>query len=174
MGYILDKALIERAQAGDREALRQLIEATQTRLYRFCLVICGDAARAEDLAQEAYLKVFDNLSKIAKPEAFMDWLFRTTRNLHIDQMRRHTETPIAPEDMEEREAHSSTSEDLAVHEVLSQFEPDDRWLILLIDMENYSYFEAAEHLGLSEDAVRSRIFRLRKEFIEKWKNLETK
>lgn len=173
MGRLLDKNIVINARGGDPKAVRALVEATQTRLFKFCLVLTGDKARAEDLTQETLVKALDSLHKLNKPEAFIDWLFRIARNQMIDEARRHHETPTAPEDLDEPST-GPMAEYLSVHETLSQFEPEDRHLILLIDMEEYTYKEAADALGLTEDTVRSRIFRLRKEFAEKWQARETK
>jgi len=171
VGHVL-KDLVEAAQAGDKKALRDLIDATQGRLYKFCFVLCGDPVRAEDLCQEAYLKVFNSLSKLTKPESFFDWLFRITRHLYIDQIRATREQATA--ELPEASVSGEQAEALAVHQTLSQFEPEDRWLLVLVDMEQYTYAEAAEMMGLSEAAVRSRLFRIRKIFVEKWQDRETK
>jgi RNA polymerase sigma-70 factor (ECF subfamily) len=172
VGRAVGKDLIDAAKSGDTKAWRELIEATQNRLFRFCLVLCGDPVKAEDLCQEAFLKTFDKLSKLEKPDSFMDWLFRMTRNLYIDQYRVRKETEELP--AEEGGAAPQIAEHIAVHQTLSQFEPDDRYLLMLVDMEEYSYKEAGEVLGISEDAVRSRLFRLRKLFVEKYGDPETK
>lgn len=161
------KDLVTEAVAGDAKAVRQLVEATEKRLFKFCFVLCGDRARAEDLAQEAYLKTLANLKNLKKPEAFMDWLFQVTRNLYIDEVRKWKETT---DDLDSVEAPPSDFADaIAVHQTLSQFEAEDRWLLVLVDMEDYSYREAADILGISEDTVRTRLFRIRKTFVEKFK-----
>ena len=167
MGRLLSKEIVEAAQRGDSQAIRELIEATQTRLYRFSLVLCGDPARAEDLCQEAYLKAIANLNKVTKADSFVPWLFQVTRNLFLDQVRSTRETASLTEKMDKRTAPEN-AEYYAVHQVLAQFEEVDRWLLMLIDMEEYTYREAGLMLGLTEDAVRSRLFRLRKEFLQKW------
>ncbi len=174
MGRAL-KEIVEAAAGGDQTAVKELIESTQSRMFKFCLVLCGDPVQAEDLSQEAYIKALTNLKKLKEPGAFIDWLFRVTRNLYIDQRRRHREQSLSPEETEKQEApaHEMT-EILAVHKVLSQFETDDRLLLVLVDMESYSYKDAGEILGISEAAVRSRLFRLRKIFVEKWQGPETK
>lgn len=161
------KELVEAAAAGDPKAVRELVEATQGRIFKFCLVLCGDAARAEDLAQDAYLKALANLKSLKKPEAFIDWLFRLTRHLYIDEVRKQKETVAELDDIPDTKPEHSDV--IAVHQTLSQFEPDDRWLLVLVDLEDYSYKEAGDILGISEDAVRTRLFRLRKAFIEKFK-----
>jgi RNA polymerase sigma-70 factor (ECF subfamily) len=168
--------MVEAAKNGDRQAQKHLIEATQTRLFRFCMVLCGDQVKAEDLCQETYLKALANLGKLTKPEAFMSWLFQVCRNLAVDEGRKRRERAASAEEMDalEEPASSGFAEHHAVHQVLSQFEPEDRWLLILVDLEEHSYAEAAEVLGLTEDAVRSRLFRLRKEFVNKWNGRETK
>lgn len=172
VGSVLNPQLIEAAKSGDRHAWKELIEATQSRLFRFCLVLCGDPAQAEDLCQQAYLKVYTNLSKLQKNESFMDWLFRSTRNLYIDAVRAKREQ--STEILEDMAAGGEFSQHLEVHQILSHFKPEDRLLLVLVDMEEHSYKDAGLILGISEDAVRSRVFRLRKEFLEKWNGRETK
>lgn len=166
--------IIAAAAAGDNAAFRALVEATQGRLFKFCLVLTGDQSRAEDLAQEAYFKILKNLGKLDNAKAFWDWMFRLTRNLYIDALRKQKEELQAePTDLESA-SHPEYADAMAVHRALSQFETEERLLLVLVDMEDYSYREAGEVLGLSEDAVRSKLFRIRKKFIETWKGRETK
>lgn len=172
VGGVLSSQLVEAAKGGDRRAWKDLIEATQGRLYRFCLVLCGDPAQAEDLCQQVYLKVYTNLHKLQKNDSFMDWLFRSTRNLFIDELRAKREQPVEVTD--DMMTGGEISPHLEVHQVLSQFKTEDRLLLVLVDMEEHSYKDAGLILGISEDAVRSRVFRLRKEFLEKWQGRETK
>lgn len=170
-------AIIVAAKAGDQKAFGQLIEATQNRLFRFCVTLTADKSLAEDLCQEAYLKVFSRLGDLEKPDAFIDWLFRITKNIFLDQMR----SPVAKEtSLDEQTLEMQRAEDrdwaeiLSIHQAMSQFEPEDRWLLMLVDLEERSYSEAGDIMGISEDAVRSRLFRLRKIFLEKWNKPETK
>lgn len=158
-----------KARGGDAGAVRDLVEATQSRLFKFCLVLTGDRIRAEDLAQEGYLRALGSLGQLKNPEAFMDWLFRVTKNLFIDEVRKRREELADSQTLDQAsEEKTDVNAILDVHRVLSQFEAEDRVLLVLVDMENYSYREAADALGLSEDAVRSRLFRIRKLFVEKW------
>lgn len=160
------KELVEAAAAGDSKATRELVEATQARMFKFCLVLCGDRSRAEDLSQEAFVKALANLKNLKKPEAFIDWLLRLTRHLYIDEVRKQKDTVNELDEI--ASVHPEHAEVIAVHQTLSQFEPEDRWLLVLVDMENYSYKEAGNILGISEDTVRTRLFRLRKAFVEKY------
>ncbi len=164
--------LAEAACSGDQKAFGLLIEKTQARLFRFTLALCGNRQLAEDLCQEAYLKAFSRLSTLENGKAFLDWLFQITKNQYLDHVRSKASRTVSTEDepiADESTSSADFAEALAVHEALSQFEPEDRWLLLLVDLEERTYREAAEQLSITEDAVRTRLFRLRKEFLQKWK-----
>jgi RNA polymerase sigma-70 factor (ECF subfamily) len=161
--------IVAKARSGDRAAFGALIEATQSRLFRFCLTLSGDRAFSEDLCQETYVKVYHNLSKLEKDEAFLGWLFQIARHLFIDEKRSKNSqaTPLENEDpsvlgIDDRDF----AQLIAVQQTLSHFDPDDRWLLLMVDLEGLTYKEAAEALKVTEDTVRTRIFRLRQKFSE--------
>ena len=165
--------LVAKAAKGDRAAFGDLIEATQNRLFRFAITLCGDRNLAEDLCQEAFIKAHGNLSSLSNPNAFVDWLFQITKNLYLDLCRSKSSKMASLDDEENGIMAEAASEGgdmgdiLAIRKALSQFEPEDRCLLVLVDLEERTYQEAAEILGITEDAVRTRLFRLRKAFIEK-------
>lgn len=166
-----DVSLVHAAARGDRDAFGALIEATQHRLFKFCLYLSGDRIVAEDLCQESYLRAYGRLRDLTKAEAFLDWIFRIAKNLFIDQVRsgRSRETELTEDQLASLGVEDSDlSEIIAVHKSLSQFEPEDRYLLLLVDCEGRTYREAADMMEISEDAVRSRLFRLRQEFLKNW------
>lgn len=167
-------ALAKKIKSGDKEAFARLIELTQNRLLRFTLALTGDRALAEDLCQETYVKAYTAIRSLEKNEALMDWLFKIVKNLHLDFVRARGNQNASLEDAN-LDAVCADSADqaqlIAVHRALSQFEPEDRHLLLLIDLEERSYAEAGHILGISEDAVRTRVFRLRKRFVEIFKKV---
>jgi len=167
----VDATLVTAAMKGDQQAFGALIGTTQHRLFKFCLYLCGDRVVAEDLCQEAYLRAYSRMDSLTKAESFLDWLFRIAKNLFIDHLRsgQSRESELDEEQLESMGVDSADlSEIIAVHKSLAQFETEDRYLLLLIDYEGRTYQEAAEMMGITEDAVRSRLFRLRQAFLEKW------
>ena len=80
-GTALGIALDRRARAvkGDEQALSQLVELTQDSLFRFCYYLTADRSRAEDLAQETYLKAFEALPKLREPGRFSSWLLKVSQ-----------------------------------------------------------------------------------------------
>jgi RNA polymerase sigma-70 factor (ECF subfamily) len=163
--------IVVRVQSGEAAARGELIEKIQDRLYKFCLLLAHNRELAQDLCQETFVKVFLNIEKLKNPETFLAWMYQIARNIFIDLKR----NPANKEDLSESpEENSSTSPEmdliLQVKRALSQFEPDEQILLLLVELEGYSYKEAGDVLKLSEDAVRSKLHRLRALFISKMKN----
>lgn len=170
MGHPLIEGLeeqVRRAQEGDERALAFLIEATQERLYRFFLYLSANPQLSADLTQDTFIKVLENLHTLREPAGFVSWLLKTGKNLFLDHVRsprsqEHAELESAPES----ELAVSRDLDLVVriHRALERLEPEDRLVLLLVDLEEHSYAEAAKILGISENAVRSRLHRARQAF----------
>lgn len=131
---------------------------------------------AEDLCQESLVRILRSLSELKSVETYFAWTCRIAKNLFVDQSKSKKSSILnkASAYRVESAQEDGVEQALAVHQVLSQLETADRLVLLFVDMEGCSYGEAALALGVSEDAVRSRLFRARKFFIEKWQSVETK
>src|SRR2546421_5973098 len=80
---------IERCRAGDRDAFRLLYDAHKDRVYSFALyTLNGDAASAEDVAQEVFVRVFQSIGRFRGDAEFTTWLYRMTANACTDELRR--------------------------------------------------------------------------------------
>ena len=163
--------LVIKAQKGDQEALAELLRTVQSRLMRFCLYLVPDAAEAQDLFQESLIKAFVGIKNLKKPELFMDWLFRVTKNQFLDNCR--SRRPEKTEDIHEKADELLMPENpeirLRIQEAMENLDPDDRLLLLLVDLEGHSYAEAAGIIGLSTDQVRFRLHQARAKFAERYK-----
>lgn len=162
--------LVERAQKGDEAVHGEIIDLTQNALFKFCLLLSQNKEVAEDICQETLIKALQGIHKLQNPKTFLGWMYQIARNLFIDFKRSAAHRKTVSEDQAE-EASASSDLDLMAHvqKTLHQFDPDERFLLLLIELEGYSYKEAGEMAGLSEDAVRSKLHRLRQLFIQRYK-----
>lgn len=160
------------AQKGDQRALGWLVEQAQGRLYRFFLVLIGNPRDAEDFCQDTLIKALEHLGSLKDPRSFMSWLFRMGKNLFLDHVRspRNDETASleAVLDSGHGAKHPDAEMIAATHRALLKLTIDERLILLLIDLEEHSYSEAAEIMGISEAAVRSRLHRARQTFREKF------
>lgn len=90
----LDRALVERAVEGSREALTQLVERHQPFIFNLALKMFGSRADAEDLTQEVLVKVITSLRSFAHASSLRTWLYRVTINHFLNTRRRSRETTV--------------------------------------------------------------------------------
>lgn len=162
-------SLISLAKDRDQKAQGELITLTQQRLFKFCFLLGNNRELAEDLCQEAYIKAFNSLEKLQSADAFYAWLFQIAKNLFFDHKRKKTELPLDENAVDKAGPDNQLENIIQVQRILKTFDPDDRYLLLLVELEGLSYRETADLLKISEDAIRSRLHRLRQEFLKKLK-----
>ena len=154
-----EKDLLRRAGQGEQDAFRQLVEAYQAPVYRLALRMCsGDAALAEDAAQEAFLAAWRGLPRFRGDSRLSTWLYRLTTNAAIDCLRRekrHRDT----DDLEGVELAERSETQTAVRAALSTLSEEHRQVLLLRYMQELDYSEIAAALAVSEGTVKSRINR---------------
>lgn len=161
------KILVPLALKKEAKAQAQIIELTQNRLFKFCMLLGNNRELAEDLCQEAYIKAFDQLHKLNAADTFYPWLCQIAKNLFFDFKRKQKEKLSEAEEIKNTQTQNSDLDEIIqVQRVLAVLEPEDRYLLLLIDLEGLSYKETAEQLKISEEAVRSRLHRIRQEFLK--------
>ena len=92
-----ESALIEQAQHGDRNAFGELVGRYYPGVVRVVYRLCGDTRLAEDMAQEAFLRGWINLSSFHPQSSLRNWLYRIAVNATLDVLRRRTEEPLEEE-----------------------------------------------------------------------------
>jgi RNA polymerase sigma-70 factor, ECF subfamily len=169
---------LARARQGDKEAYRFLVEGYQDRLFGLVVSMVGDAAHAEDLAQEIFVKAYFALPRFEGGSAFYTWLFRIASNHCLDHLRRRPRTelsldaPVAEEqeeltglqqlsapESEQPEAQLQAPSETV--ELLKGLSPDHRLILTLRELEDYSYEELTETLQCNMNTVKSRLGRAR-------------
>ena len=168
-----DDALVRRSKAGDREAFGRLVDRYQASVYRVVRGVMGDAAEAEDVVQEVFLKAYEGLRRFRGEAGLFTWLYRIAVNESLRAGRRRR--PLAPlEAVPEIEAPVSDVEDdgpsLKDLERLLRKLPDEfRTVVVLRDLEEMSYRDIADTLEIPIGTVESRLFRARQELRALWR-----
>lgn len=175
----VDQQLVERAQRGDKHAFELLVAKYQRRLGRLISRFVRNAAEAEDVTQDAFIKAYRALPAFRGDSAFYTWLYRiginTAKNYLVAQGRRApTSTPFDTEDAEDFEDAAllhevSTPENelmskqvvAVVNSSLQELPDDLRTALTLREIEGLSYEEIAAVMDCPIGTVRSRIFRAR-------------
>ncbi len=173
-----DEALISAAKGGDRAALERLLQRHQAKIYRFGMRMCRAEEDAKDVLQETLIAAARTLPEFRGASSLSTWLYTIARSFCIKHRRR---SKFAPESMESLDAGEPAKlaaqlpdpsrgpeEELqgrriesALEEAIGELEPMYREVLVLRDVEGLSAAEVADILGLSVEAVKSRLHRAR-------------
>ena len=163
-------SLLDRARQGDRAALEELLAQHAPAIYRFSLRMCRNAADAEDTLQDTLLAIAGHLGDFAGRASLSSWIFALTRSACTRRRRGLKNRPAQNvEDAPQlRDARPNPEENAGQQELsavltaaLEQLPEAYREVLLLRDMEGLSAAEAADALGVSVDACKSRLHRAR-------------
>ena len=163
-----DVADVVAAAAGDIGAFERLVRATQGYLWRYLVHLLDDAALAEDVRQEVFMRVLKKLPSLRDPDRFVPWLMAMARNAAFDASRARRRRTVRWQKAAEgigRESSHDPHLEVEIADALSRLEPDLRESLVLVGMVGLSYAEVGETMGVPEGTVKSRVFRARKQLI---------
>jgi len=177
-----DHQLLRRAQSGEERAFEALVHKHQARAWRAARNLVGNDEDATDLAQEAFVRVFRNLSGFDFQHSFTTWLYRIVTNLAIDHLRRRRpvwSTAAQGEDEGQQDlvdarvvspADGLEKGELAleVKACLDALAPHFQSVLVLREMEGLPCNQIAQIVGATHVTVRWRLHRGRKLFQEEW------
>jgi RNA polymerase sigma-70 factor (ECF subfamily) len=160
----MQRDLVERAQAGDREAFAHLVKASAPRLKGVAYMILRDEHRAEDALQDAFLLAWRDLRALRDPDAWDAWLRRLTVNACYkvagrDRRRSVIESQVAPGAVPTPDAASRVADREWVMSELDRLDVDRRTVLVLHYYLDLSLPEVAEVLGIPYGTVTSRLHR---------------
>ena len=185
----IDQALVERAQAGEKQAFEKLVGKYQRKLGRLLSRFIRDQAEVEDVTQEAFIKAYRALPSFRGDSAFYTWLYRiginTAKNHLVARGRRAPTSTEFDSDEAESFEDAELLHDINTPERMLQSKqigqtvnaamdalPDQlRNAIVLREIEGLSYEEIALEMNCPIGTVRSRIFRAREAVAEKLRPL---
>ena len=158
------RALVDRAQKGDRGALEELYLIHFDRIYSYLHVSVGNKHDAEDLTTQTFLKMLESIGRFRWQSApFSAWLFRIAHNLAMDHFRsRRRWQPEAevpePLDSEEPSAELEAMQSIgreSMLELIEKLSPEQQQVLTLKFVFNFANAEAATILGKTEGAIKS-------------------
>jgi RNA polymerase sigma-70 factor (ECF subfamily) len=166
------RALIAEAQDGSVRAFELLISSHLPQVRRFARAFARSDSDAEDLAQEALVKVYKSLRSFRFQSAFKTWLYAVVRNVFFDSTRsragreRSLEEPLPEDHSRVASSHESADEGIAraqqrdkLWSALRQLPPEFRTAVVLFDVEGHSYEEVAAIEAVAIGTVKSRLSR---------------
>jgi len=164
-----DAELVARVGARDSSAVRVLVARKLPRLLALATRMLGDRNEAEDVAQETFLRIWNQAPRWREGEARFDtWLHRVVLNLCYDRLRGRREEPVdtlpdVPDPQPEPAVHAELrSRDARVRQALAALPPRQREALVLQYYQEMSNVEAANLMGITVDALESLLARARR------------
>lgn len=167
-------ALMLRVRGHDEAAFRELVEATEDRIYGTIVKMLGGIEGAEDLAQKVYLRIWQARERYEPTAKFSTWMFSITRRLVLNERRGRARRgavfyePAAEEKVQEASGGESPAREASAAELsraidaaLASLPEEQRTAMILRRYEEMSYEGIAEVLGTTVPAVKSLLFRAR-------------
>lgn len=188
-----NESLVRSAQKGDLDAFNQLVLLYQDRIFNLAARILGDVDLAEDITQNTFLSAYRCLPRF-RNGSFHSWLYRIATNACYDESRRRKKHPLMSleyeDDVAERllplynvsshgilpkKEYERHEMEQVVQQALNQLDADQRAVIVLVDLQEFDYQEAARILGVPIGTVKSRLARGRsrlQQFLSEFENIK--
>lgn len=162
--------LLERAQRGEAVAFEGLVRMHQQRVYAHCYRLVGNAAEAEDMASETFLRAFQHLRSLRADPSIVHWLLRVANNLSISVLRKRGSQPtLELDEIGEQASDAATPEEEmltrsrqeVVRACLDKLPVKERAAVLMFYLEERPLDEIAKMLGCGLAGAKSRVHRAR-------------
>jgi RNA polymerase sigma-70 factor (ECF subfamily) len=169
------EAEVEAARSGDTDAFTRLYDRYVRLAFRVAIDILHDASEAEDAVQEAFLDAHRNLHQLRDPSLFRQWMMQiVVRKCSRRRKRRARDLEAREKLRAELQRTSNEQEvDAPVRRLFDAFLEElsdaDRSAFSMAVLHHLAYEEIANTLGVTEDSVRARLYRVRQRFREFWK-----
>src|SRR5215467_2106539 len=165
--------VLERFAAGEVEAFESLFRQHQREVYGWIVRIVRDGGTAEDLTVEAFWRLYQKRDRLDPRGNCAAWLRRVATNLAIDHLRRRrpeaalTAEPASPQPADRVERQQARA---AIRSAFDGLSPKLRTVVQLVLIEQEPYARVAESLGISQSAVKLRVFRATRILRKKLRN----
>jgi RNA polymerase sigma-70 factor, ECF subfamily len=175
-----ESLFVLRLKANEDAAYDELVRTYNASIFHVAYRMLGDNAEASDVVQEIFIKVFRNIGSFKGQAALKTWIFRIALSEILNRLRwwksRHRSTTVSLDDHPNGQEHyvpdsgpspeqvlESKERELAIQKALGKLSSEHRSIIVLRDIEGFSYTEIADILGISIGTVKSRLARGRED-----------
>ncbi len=182
-------ALVQRAQAGDEAAFREIVERYQSKVFSIIHGIVRQRNDVEDIAQQVFAKVYVSVKNFDFRSSLITWIYKITVNECFDYLRKRKVRKLVYEsDLSEDEVRRVENTEPSIDrqapadatlarrdyvlKLLTRVSEEERMLLMLKEVEGYSVEELAERTGMNENTIKVKLFRARQKLVKAAQRME--
>ncbi len=182
-------ALVSRAQSGDENAFREIVERYQSKVFSIIHGIVRQRNDVEDIAQQVFAKIFLSLKNFDFRSSLITWIYKITVNECFDYLRKRKVRKLVYEsDLSEDESRRVENSEPQVDrqipadasligrdyvvKLLSRVSEEERMLLMMKEVEGYSVEELAGRTGMNENTIKVKLFRARQKLVKAAQRLD--
>lgn len=164
------KTIVEQVQTGDIHAYTEIIRCFQKPIYIYCYYLLGNKEEAEDASQDIFIKGLENISSFSYTVSFSAWLYKIAHHHCIDLIKKKNKGYKFWTSFKKNHASQTHRQEFRyndiIHELLEMLNADEKRILLLRSIEEYSFDEIASIMGIKSTTVRKKYERLRKKLMK--------
>lgn len=163
-------SVVERVKAGDQQAYATIIRTFEKQIYMYCYYILKNREEAEDAVQDIFIKIYQAIGKYRQQVSFSAWLYKVAYYHCLDQIRKkgrwHRLISIQKEQQQHLDDYYPSDDEREVDELLMNLNSEERNLVLLKAVEQYSFEEIGQIMDCKPATLRKKYERVRKKLIQ--------
>lgn len=163
------KSVVDRVKSGDKQAYSLVIKQFQRQIFLYCYYLLKSQEEAEDAAQDIFIKGLEHINRFSHTVSLSAWLYKIAHNHCMDLMKKRNKNhqsllEYTANREQEKERDNGYTE--MIHDILEHLNVEERQILLLRSLEEYSYEEIATIMDMKPTTVRKKYERLRKKLMK--------
>ncbi len=180
-------AFLDRLKAGDQNAFSELVEEKSGIVFHLAIRMVWDRVLAEDITQEVFVKAYRGLADFKVRSSLSTWLYRIAYNTVVSEMEkaRYRYETTDMDDLDSRGTSNEAASDLLdaidrsetvsrLNRLIEELKPEQKWTMTLYYMDNKTYEEISEIMGVPMGTVKTYLFRAKQELRKRLRDREMK
>ncbi len=160
------KLILDKIQQGDKRSYTLIIDLFQRKIYLYCYYLLRNQEEAEDATQDIFIKGLEHINQFTYTDSLSAWLYKIAKNHCTDRIKKknNEEKLLIKYQVEKRHEQEHNYTDF-IHDCLDILSLEERQILLLRSLEDYSYDEMACIMELKPTTLRKKYERIRKKLI---------
>lgn len=155
----IEARIIKKLQAGSEEAFDEIYQKCHKFVYYYICSYVKDRFLVEDIFQEAFMKMYNNIKTLQKPSAFSSWFIKIVKNTIFDTLKKSKNVVYDDEIIHTVPESNNRHQSMELNEVINKLPQQERDIIIYKTVFDFSFKEIAELIDINENTVKTLYYR---------------